>query len=218
MGADQELSWVQRAQGGDHEAFARLVEAYQMPVFNLAYRMLGSATEAEDAAQETFLRAYTRLKTYDPARKFSSWILSVASHYCIDRLRRRRGGTLSMEELQHWRWMPDERPQPEDRLLNSERDRRIRQALSELPEQYRLAIILRYWHDLSYEEIAEITESTQSAVKSRLHRARLAMIEGLQDDHMIAPAQEGHAESEAVGTATAGAKRYDADQAKRRAS
>lgn len=209
---------MQRAQRGDHEAFACLVEAYQMPVFNLAYRMLGSATEAEDAAQETFLRAYTRLKTYDPTRKFSSWILSVASHYCIDRLRRRRGGTLSMEELQHWRWMPDERPQPEDRLLDSERDRRIRQVLNELPEQYRLAIILRYWHDLSYEEIAEITESTASAVKSRLHRARLAMVEGLQGDRMIAQAQESRAADTAVGYTTARAATYDADISQRRAS
>ena len=123
-----------------------------------------------------------------------------------------------MEELQHWRWMPDERPQPEDRLLDSERDRRIRQVLNELPEQYRLVIILRYWHDLSYEEIAEITESTQSAVKSRLHRARLAMVEGLQEDRMIMQAQEGLAESEVVGISTAQAHPYDADRSQRRAS
>jgi len=72
LDADQERLWVLRARAGDDEAFTRLVEAYQNPVYNLAYRMLGSPTEAEDAAQETFVRVYARLSTYDPQRKFSS--------------------------------------------------------------------------------------------------------------------------------------------------
>lgn len=209
---------MQSAQQGDQEAFARIVEAYQMPVFNLAYRMLGTVTEAEDAAQETFLRAYTRLKTYDPTRKFSSWILSVASHYCIDRLRRRRGTTLSMEEIQHWRWVSDERPQPEDRLLDTERDRRIRQVLNELPEQYRLVIVLRYWHDLSYDEIAEITESSQSAIKSRLHRARLAMVKGLHEDRISAQAQQSQPAGSRGLVSTDRAEICDAGIQQRRAS
>ncbi len=179
VGVDEELSWALRAQKGDQQAFARIVEAYQTPVYNLAYRMLGSAGEAEDAAQETFLRVYTRLATYDPERKLSSWVLSVASHYCIDRLRRRRGGDVSMEQIQGWRWLPDERPQPEDRTVARERDGQIRQALACLPDAYRLVIVLRYWHDLSYDEIAEITGATESAVKSRLHRAREAVAEAL---------------------------------------
>jgi len=184
VGGDQELVWVVKAQQGDQEAFARLVEAYQVPVYNLAYRMLGVAAEAEDATQETFLRVYTRLKTYDPSRKLSSWILSIASHYCVDRLRRRRG-TVSMEETESWRWMADEALAPEDKALQRERDRSIREVLAALPEPYRLVIILRYWYNLSYEEIAEITDSTESAVKSRLHRARQAVLEGLNS------AQEG---------------------------
>jgi len=87
---DQEIIWLEKARRGDREAFGRLVEAYQGPVYNLAYRMLGNAAEAEDAAQETFVRMYTRLHTYRPEHKLSSWVLSIASHYCIDRLRRRR--------------------------------------------------------------------------------------------------------------------------------
>ncbi|NLD42672.1 MAG: sigma-70 family RNA polymerase sigma factor [Chloroflexi bacterium] len=175
MDADQERLWVLRARSGDPEAFTKLVEAYQNPVYNLAYRMLGSPTEAQDAAQETFLRVYTRLDTYDPQRKFSSWILSVASHHCIDRLRRQRGNTVSMEEIMSWRWIPDEKPKPEERTLAAEQNAAIRRLLMELPEQYRLAIVLRYWHDQSYEEIAEMTGSSVSAVKSRLHRARQQM-------------------------------------------
>jgi RNA polymerase sigma-70 factor (ECF subfamily) len=169
----EERAWVLRALRGDEQAFARLVEAYQTPVFNLAYRMLGDPAAAEDAAQETFLRAYTRLQTYDPARKFSSWILSIASHYCIDRIRRRHGGTLSMEDLDAWRWLPDEHPRPEQQTLSHEVKGVMREMLEQLPPDYRLVLILRYWEDLSYEEIAEVTQTTTSAVKSRLHRARL---------------------------------------------
>ena len=76
-----ELTWVQRARAGDHSAFSSLVETYQTPVYNLAYRLLGNRLEAEDAAQEAFIRAYTRLHTYDPSRKFSSWLLAITSHY-----------------------------------------------------------------------------------------------------------------------------------------
>jgi len=98
-----EATWIQKARTGDPtasaDAFARLVEAYQAPVYNLAYRMLGSAAEAEDAAQETFIRAYTRLDTYDPTRKFSSWLLAIASHYCVDVLRRRRLQTMPLDDL-----------------------------------------------------------------------------------------------------------------------
>ena len=177
MGDENESAWVQAALRGDEAAFAELVNAYQGPVYNLAYRMLGSASDAEDASQEAFLRVYKRLGTYDSTRKFSSWILSVASHYCIDRLRRRRGTVLSMEGIQAWRWIADKRPQPEESTVDSERDAAVREMLEDLPEQYRLAIILRYWHDLSYEEIAEITQSTESAIKSRLHRARRMMAE-----------------------------------------
>lgn len=181
MGADQESLWIAQARRGNQEAFARLVEAYQVPIYNLAYRMLGSAAEAEDATQETFLRVYTRLDTYDPARKFSSWILSVASHHCVDRLRRRRESAVSMEEVMAWRWLPDEQPRPEERVMARERSRDMHAILASLPSQYRLVIVLRYWHDMSYEEIAEVTESTASAVKSRLHRARQVIADMLAE-------------------------------------
>jgi RNA polymerase sigma-70 factor (ECF subfamily) len=168
----EEQAWALRAQRGDQEAFAQLVEAYKGPVYNLAYRMLGDSGAAEDAAQETFLRAYTRLNSYDPSRKFSSWILSIASHYCIDRLRRRHGRNVSMEGIQSSRWIPDERPEPEQEILGTERGQTIQAVLDQLPPQYREVIILRYWQELSYVEMAELTRSTESAIKSRLHRAR----------------------------------------------
>src|SRR6266516_33642 len=85
-----ELLLIDRAVAGDERAFAELVTRYQTAVYNLAYRMLGDAGEAEDAAQEVFLRIYRRLATYDQDHRFSTWVLSIASHYCIDLLRRKR--------------------------------------------------------------------------------------------------------------------------------
>ncbi|MFQ5612885.1 MAG: RNA polymerase sigma factor [Anaerolineae bacterium] len=170
-----EAAWIDAARQGDDAAFTRIVEAYQRPVYNLCYRMLGNPGEAEDAAQETFIRAYTKLNSYDPSRKFSSWILSIASHYCIDRLRRRRIQLISWDDLPPWRWLPSEEPEPEDAALRRESHQYLRNLLETLPPDYRAAVVLRYWHELSYEEIAETMETTVSAIKSRLFRARKMM-------------------------------------------
>ena len=167
---EEEKVWIQRTLAGDQDAFACLVEAYQTAVYNLAYRMLGNAAEAEDAAQEAFFRAYTRLNTYDSERKFSSWLLAIASHHCIDRLRQRRFA-LSLDELPPWRWLSSSK-RPEEVVIRSEERGEVRQLLDQLPPHYRAAVILRYWHDLSYQEIAEAMEITESAVKSTLYRAR----------------------------------------------
>jgi len=168
---EDERALICGALAGDRGAFAALVRAYQTPVYNLAYRMLGSATEAEEAAQETFLRVYQRLHTYDKECKFSSWILAIASHYCIDRLRRRRLTCLSLEEAP-----PSAHDQvaemPEASFLEGERQREIQELLAVLPPDYRMVLVMRYWHDLSYEEMAQALHTTESAVKSRLHRAR----------------------------------------------
>jgi RNA polymerase sigma-70 factor, ECF subfamily len=170
---NEELVWIAAAQRGDEAAFCHLVEMYQRHVYNLAYRMLGDGAEAEDAAQEAFVRAYTRLATYQPDKSFKTWLLSITAHYCIDRLRQRRLIWLSIEQDEA---PPDllvaGTPGPEDSLIRSEQEKIVGRLLSELPPDYRLPIVLRYWYDMSYEEIAEITASTVSAIKSRLFRAR----------------------------------------------
>jgi RNA polymerase sigma-70 factor (ECF subfamily) len=168
-----EKVWVQQARAGDPGAFSRLVEAYQKPVYNLAYRMLGNSVEAEDAAQETFIRAYTRLETYDPARKFSSWMLSIASHYCIDMLRRRRANTLSIDDLPPMIDLSMPRAtQPEQVVVEGQVADEVQRLLDTLPPSYRTPVILRYWYDMSYKEIAETMGVTESTIKTRLHRAR----------------------------------------------
>jgi RNA polymerase sigma-70 factor (ECF subfamily) len=169
---DSEAALVNAARAGDRDAFAGLVDLYKKPVYNLALRMLGNPRDAEDASQEAFLRAYKALGAYDRKRPFSTWLLSITAHYCIDRLRRRKSGEISLDGLPTWRWVPAETVDPQRAAERSDQADRIRKLLDGLPEDYRLVITLRYWHDLGYAEIASIVGETESAVKSRLHRAR----------------------------------------------
>lgn len=171
---NDEQVWLDKARRGDKFAFGQLIEVYQGPVYNLAYRMLGNSGEAEEAAQEAFIRAYTRLDSYDPAHKFSTWLLSITSNYCIDQIRKRRAVLLSIDEPlpPHPALHSDNNKGPEAAYVAQEREELVQNLLSELPEEYRQAVVLRYWYDMAYEEIAEVQKTTVSAVKSRLFRAR----------------------------------------------
>lgn len=160
---------VRRVLAGDTEAFANIVERYKVAVYNLCMRMLHSPEEAEDAAQEIFLRAYNQLATYTPGRRFSTWILSIASHYAIDMLRRRRP-TTDLESIEFWK--ASDKPQPEESAITSETRDEVRDLLTKLPEKYRAVTILRYWQDMPYDEIAETTGLSIATVKTRLFRAR----------------------------------------------
>jgi len=190
--------WVEAALEGDQRAFERLVEHYQTAVFNLAYRMLGEPQEAEDAAQEVFLRAYANLSRYDPERSFKTWLLSIASNHCIDRLRKRRLTWLSIEEEEGASAHPSlvsMTPGPEDAYLEQERSADMQALLAQLPPDYRLVVVLRYWYDMSYAEIADALQTSESAIKSRLFRARQTLA-GLLEGRSVpartmAPVMEG---------------------------
>ncbi|MGD1996625.1 MAG: sigma-70 family RNA polymerase sigma factor [Anaerolineae bacterium] len=166
----EEARSIQQAREGDSAAFARLVRTYETSVYNLTYRMLGDRVEAEDAAQETFLKVFQNLERYDPGRSFRTWLLSIAAHHCVDRLRRRRP-TLPLKEAFHRSGGPD----PEASLMRKESQERIQRLLMCLKPTDRAAVTLLYWYDCSYEEIAEMLDTTVSAVKSRLYRARRAL-------------------------------------------
>jgi len=170
---------VRQARAGDEAAFTALVEAYQTPIYNLSYRMLGEAREAEDAAQETFLRAYSQLASYDPTRPFKTWLFSIANHHCIDRLRKRRLTWLSLEDddLPPHPALQEQAPGPEAASVQREQREAMQALLARLAPDDRSVIVMRYWYDLSYDEIAEATRTTVSAVKSRLHRARGSLAE-----------------------------------------
>lgn len=177
---NEEQTWILQAQQGNDEAFTRLVEHYQTPVFNLCYRMLGEPESAEDAAQESFLRAYQNLSRYDRQRPFATWLLSIAAHHCIDRLRRRRFVIFSLDAEREDDDRPTELPDmnainPEHEAIRREEQEGIQTALHGLDATDRAAIVLRYWYDFSEVEIAGSLNLTVSAVKSRLHRARKAV-------------------------------------------
>ena len=170
-----ESSLVLAAQRGSDEAFTELVEAYQTHVYNLCYRMLGEVESAEDASQETFLRAFQHLQRYDHGRPFATWLLSIAAHYCIDRLRRRRLSFISMDQGEDGETIELQdagAPNPEAEVVRHEQREQMQGFLQKLNSVDRAAIILRYWHDCSETEIAAALHLTVSAVKSRLHRAR----------------------------------------------
>lgn len=167
----EEKALLRRAQAGDREAFGEIVRRYQDSVFNLCYRMLGDYHEAEDAAQETFLRAYRHLRRYDPNRRFSTWVLSIASHHCIDRLRTRRVTLVSLDAPDVHRHYGST-SHPEESVLRRERADHVQAMLRRLSPDYRLVLVLHYYHDMSYAEIAELLGTTEGAVKTRAHRAR----------------------------------------------
>jgi len=174
---NDELAWIVQAQNGSDEAFTYLVEAYQTPVYNLCYRMLGEPEAAEDAAQETFLKVYQNLARYDRERSFATWLLSIAAHYCIDRLRRRRFVSFSIDEDEETPVeLPDRSaPDPEAETVRRQEQAHLHQLLQSLDPTDRAALVLRYWNDCSEVEIAQALTLTVPAVKSRLHRARRAL-------------------------------------------
>lgn len=176
---NEEQAWLEQARQGDKDAFGKIIEAYQTPVYNLAYRMLNNSGEAEEAAQEAFIRAFTRLSSYDPKHKFSTWLLSITSNYCIDLLRKRRAILLSIDEplAPHPALMSDKAAAPEAQMVQGEQQAVVQELLQELAPDYREAVILRYWYEMSYEEIAEVMDTSVSAIKSRLFRARKQLAE-----------------------------------------
>jgi len=176
---NDELAWVLQAQQGNDEAFTKLVEEHQTHVYNLCYRMLGEPEAAEDAAQESFLRAYQNLHRYDQNRPFVTWLLSITAHYCIDRLRRRKLPVFSIDEENDdgttFEIADAASPDPEAEAVKREDRERLHVLLKGLDETDRAAVIMRYWYDFSEIEIAESLSLTVSAVKSRLHRSRRAL-------------------------------------------
>ncbi len=169
-----EAECIKLARKGDQDAFTQIVETYQNPVHNLCYRMLGTPQAAEDAAQESFWRAYKNLHRYDMKRSFATWLLSIAAHYCIDQQRRKRLPTMDLDEIIEFA-AKDPAPSPESTIVHVEFSDKVQDQLAQLSENDRAVLILRYWHEYSENEICQALSISKSAVKSRLHRARKHM-------------------------------------------
>ena len=168
---------ILRTRRGETDAFGELVRRYQVAVFNVCYRLMGERHEAEDMAQEAFIRAYGRLESYDPERPFGPWMRRVAANVCINRFESLPAPQPVLDEERD----PDDpaqRPEP----VAEQRDEadHLRRALLSLPTHYRAVLELRHYQELSYEEIAETLQLPLSDVKSHLFRARKLLAEKLK--------------------------------------
>jgi len=179
-------AFLEKLRAGDPAAFAQLVEANQRNVYNLALRMLNNPQEAEDVLQETFLSAYKALPGFEGRSNLSTWLYRIASNASLMRLRKKQPETTSIDEpleLEEGGSLPrqfvDWSSVPEDELLDEESRRVMDEAVAELPDGLRIVFILRDIEGLSTGETGEALELSESAVKTRLHRARLALREKL---------------------------------------
>lgn len=175
--ARQEQAWIEAVKAGDANAFQHLVEEHQTRVYYLALRMLGNEQEAQDAAQDAFLQAYTRLASYKPEWRFKTWVMAITSNLCIDRLRRRRIEPLAFSDHTE---DPDGAfvsPEPPPDVVSARNERRaqVQAMLAQLPAEDRSMVVMFYWGDMSYDEISRATGATVNAIKSRLFRARRAL-------------------------------------------
>jgi RNA polymerase sigma-70 factor, ECF subfamily len=171
---DRDLIVRARRGAAAGDAFGELVSRYQTGVFNVCYRLLHERGEAEDLAQETFMRAYDRLHTFDLEREFGPWIRRVAANLCLNHLESRKV-TATLDEERD----ADESQRPEAVTEGRERSAQIRAALASLPPRYRIVIELRHYQELTYEEIANELDIPLSDVKSHLFRARKLLAEKL---------------------------------------
>jgi RNA polymerase sigma-70 factor (ECF subfamily) len=185
---DPDAALMLRVKQGDVEAFTRLVDKYKQPVLSLVCRMIRDAAEAEDLAQNVFLQVYKSAARYEISSKFSTWLFTIARNLSLNEIRRRSRHPADSLDAPYSE--QDDQPQhqyedrktfsPPDSLLHSELQEKIEQAVADLPETQRTAIILCRRDDLSYEDIAKVLGCSISATKSLIHRGRETLKEKLK--------------------------------------
>ncbi len=181
---DDEWALLRRAQQCDDMAFAELVRRHQTAVFNVAYRLFGRRQDAEDAAQEAFLRAYQALDRFDLSRPFAPWIKRITANLCLNWLEAERVRPQFTTDMIDQPANPNDwhdiAPTPEQTLVRQEQANRLRSAILQLPPTYRAVIEYRHFQEMSYDEIAAAMSRPVSSVKSDLFRARKLLAEYMQ--------------------------------------
>ncbi len=186
--AEDEQNLIRRARRGDLDAFNALVLAHQDSAYTVAFRIMGEAHSAADAAQEAFITAFRRLDSYRGG-SFKAWLLRITTNQCYDELRRRqRRPVVSVDELGDDPPIPDDSDTPEDVALQRELQRAIQDCINALNDDQRVALVLCDVEGLSYQEIAENVGAQVGTVKSRLSRARAAVRDCLQGVRELLPA------------------------------
>lgn len=181
---EKDVALMLRVKEGDMEAFETLVEIHQSAVIGTVAKMLGGASEAEDIAQQVFIRVWKSAARYKPQAKFTTWLFTITRNLVFNESRRRkRKPTVSVEEREeeyHITVSDQEASSPSDDLLHSELEKSVDAAIQELPEKQRMAVVLRRYEELPYDEIARVLSMSVPAVKSLLFRARAQLKESLQ--------------------------------------
>ncbi|UOQ87508.1 RNA polymerase sigma factor SigW [Gracilibacillus salinarum] len=166
---------------GDQSAFEDIVAFYQNKVYAICFRMIGNKHEAEDIAQEAFIRAYLNIQSYDENRKFSTWLYRIATNLTIDRIRKKKpdfyldAEIKGTDGLNMYAQLPAEDPLPDQEVESLEMQSYIQNEIMQLPAKYRSIIALRFIDELSLKEISEILEIPVGTVKTRIHRGREAL-------------------------------------------
>jgi RNA polymerase sigma-70 factor (ECF subfamily) len=177
MATDEVL--VKRVQGGELAAYGDLVERYQDRVYGLATRLLATTEDARDAAQEIFLRVFRALPGFDLRADFATWLYRIATNVCLDMLRRRRRERLHNLQLgsdpDRDDLLRDDRAGPEEVWLVKERLRELRRAVMDLPDDYRVALVLHHYQQMSYRQVAACLGLPEKTVATRIHRAKLML-------------------------------------------
>jgi len=177
-----EIALIQAARDGDIDSFNRLVLAYQDMVYSHAFRMIGEQESADDATQNTFISAYNHLKSFRGG-SFKAWLLRIVTNACYDELRRRkRRPTIPLEplddageEVESAHWMEDPVDLPEEQVERMELQKAIQRCLNNLPDEFRLAVVMVDVQGMDYMEAAQIMGKPIGTIKSRLARARLRL-------------------------------------------
>ncbi len=172
----RDVYWMERICQGDMEALEALIEHHQGRVIGTITKMLGDAGEAEDIGQQVFLRVWKAAKSYRPGAKFTTWLLTITRNLVFNEMRRRKRKPFQSLEAAEESGMPirgeEESASPASQVLQAELENAIQDAISALPEQQRMALVLRRYEDLAYEDIAAVMKISVSSVKSLLFRAR----------------------------------------------
>jgi len=175
-GNDQAL--VESALAGDQKAYQQLFEMHRQAIFHVTVKIVKNAEEAKDLVQETFIKAFGSLKSYDPSYRFSTWLYKIAANCSIDAIRKRKIEALSLDKPIATRdgdvqmEVPDYSFHPERDLSEKRRHFSIEEAIEELPDKYKEVIVMRHKEDKPYEEIARILHVPVGTVKARIFRAR----------------------------------------------
>ena len=186
FGEDIEL--MLRFKEGEESCFEQLVERHKKRVFNLSYRFLGNYQEAEDLAQQVFIKVYHAKDTYQPKAKFTTWLYAICKNTCLKELRKKKPKMVSIDkriELKEGsvtqQIADSHTPSPLDATLKSEQALIVKEAIDSLPANQKMAVVLYRYDQLSYEEIAKVMGCSTKAVKSLLHRGRINLKEKLAD-------------------------------------